>query len=398
MRVTSNMLINKMMYSLNSNLSRMSKIQTQLSTGKKINLPSDDPLIASKSLKLRTDISEIEQHVKNVDDGLSWTEITDSTLSTIGDVVQRARELSVQATTGTLDSNQRININEEVKQLYDQLINLGNSTYAGRNIFSGFKTDNALLLSEDGTFNYTDLPVVTDGTNFKLRHEDISAVTNVEGDVAGVPTVFALVAGAPAVGEVQVDSTTGQMTFNAIDVGAGITGANATYSVDRLRGEYNPDVYSYSSISQTAPMQGENIQFEVGVGNKIDVNVIGTKIFGLVSGAGNTGDNMVAFQDLVTALATNDTSGIENAITDLDEFMNSVLEQRADVGARANRFELTQNRLSNQLINITDLMSKNEDADMAEVIMNLKNEENVYKASLDIGARIIQPTLMDYLR
>jgi flagellar hook-associated protein 3 FlgL len=80
------------------------------------------------------------------------------------------------------------------------------------------------------------------------------------------------------------------------------------------------------------------------------------------------------------------------------KFLNDVLEQRADVGARSNRLDLTKNRLSDQYTNFSELMSNNEDADMAEVIMNLKNEENVYKASLEAGARIIQPSLMDFLR
>jgi flagellar hook-associated protein 3 FlgL len=63
-----------------------------------------------------------------------------------------------------------------------------------------------------------------------------------------------------------------------------------------------------------------------------------------------------------------------------------------------NRLELTANRLEDDFINFTSLMSKNEDADIAEVIMNLQNEENVYRASLSAGARVIQPSLVDFLK
>jgi flagellar hook-associated protein 3 FlgL len=61
MRITNNMLMNNMLSNLNTNLTRMSKYQNQLATGHKISLPSDDPIVASRALKLRTDVAEIEQ-------------------------------------------------------------------------------------------------------------------------------------------------------------------------------------------------------------------------------------------------------------------------------------------------------------------------------------------------
>jgi flagellar hook-associated protein 3 FlgL len=63
-----------------------------------------------------------------------------------------------------------------------------------------------------------------------------------------------------------------------------------------------------------------------------------------------------------------------------------------------NRLELTSNRLEDDLVNFTKLMSKNEDVDIAEAIMNLQNEEYVYRASLSAGAKVIQPSLIDFLR
>lgn len=401
------MVINRMMNSLNLNLERMSKVQNQLSTGKKITVPSDDPMIASRALKFRSDMSEIEQYTKNSDDALSWVEVTDNTLGSIGDVLQRAREIAVQASSDTNSSQERKKIKEEADQLYNQLVKLGNTSYAGRYIFSGYKVDKPLILEEGGTFNYTDIPVIDNSTAtapappnvFKLRHDNIGAMTNINGDIAGVPTVFTIVAGPPAAsGEVQVDTTTGQLTFFAADVAAGLTNVTATYSLTRSKGAYNPDVYSYSNVTQTKPMEGEDIRFEVGVGDKIEINTIGTKLFGDVSGVSNTGNHLLNFMNFVASLDLDDESGIKKAVADIDDFMNSVLEQRASVGAKSNRLELTKNRLGEEFTNITALMSKNEDADIAEVIMKLKNEENVYRASLEIGARIIQPSLIDFLR
>ena len=78
--------------------------------------------------------------------------------------------------------------------------------------------------------------------------------------------------------------------------------------------------------------------------------------------------------------------------------MDNILRVRFGIGARMNRLELTANRLDDDYVNFTKLMSKNEDVDMAEAIMNLQNEENVYRASLSAGAKVIQPSLVDFLR
>ncbi|HOK44107.1 MAG TPA: flagellar hook-associated protein FlgL, partial [Thermoclostridium caenicola] len=72
MRITNNMLINNIMTHLSSNLNRTMKYQNQLATGKKISMPSDDPIVASRALKLRTDVAEIQQYSRNMDDALSW--------------------------------------------------------------------------------------------------------------------------------------------------------------------------------------------------------------------------------------------------------------------------------------------------------------------------------------
>ncbi|MDK2811386.1 MAG: flagellar hook-associated protein 3 FlgL, partial [Petroclostridium sp.] len=132
MRVTNNMLIRTMMLNLNSNLARMDKVQQQMATGKKIRVPSDDPIVAARALKFRTDVSEIEQFQKNTSDAMSWLEVTETALANMGDVLQRARELTVQASNGTLTDEDRQKIKAELGQLKQSIVEIGNTTYAGR--------------------------------------------------------------------------------------------------------------------------------------------------------------------------------------------------------------------------------------------------------------------------
>lgn len=143
---------------------------------------------------------------------------------------------------------------------------------------------------------------------------------------------------------------------------------------------------------------GDNgvIEFEVGAGgNKIAVNVTGDKVFDV---SGGTSQLLTMMDNLKNALDSGDHQAVSNLIVDVDKQMENVLAVRAEVGAKSNRIDLIKNRLQDDNYNFTALLSKNEDADLAQVITNLKMDENVYRASLAAGARIMQPSLIDFLR
>lgn len=302
MRITNNMLINNMLSNLSTNLGRVSKHQNQLATGKKISLPSDDPIIASRALKLRTDVAEIEQFKRNVNDAMSWMEITETTLKQIGDVMQRVRELTVDAGNGTDTPSDMEKTKVEIEQLKTQMTHLANSTYSGRYIFSGFKTDKPLM-DENGVY--------------------------------------------------QIDISSSEQIF-----------------------------------------------YEIGIGDDIDINVVGSDLFhdGNSSAAAGTKSRLIeTFDQLIAALESGDEKAVGDMLGKIDSDIDNILRVRSAVGARMNRLELTANRLEDDFINFTKLKSKNEDVDIAEAIMNLMNEVNVYNASLAVGAKVIQPSLVDFL-
>ncbi|HHV59492.1 MAG TPA: flagellar hook-associated protein FlgL [Clostridiaceae bacterium] len=302
MRITNSMLINNMISNINKNLINLDKYQQQLATGKKIQVPSDDPVIAARALKLRTDVSKLNQYKRNIDDAKSWLEYTDSILSQIGDVLHRARELAVEGANGTMTPEDMMTVKEEIEELKTQLIHLSNSSYAGRYIFSGFSTDKKLL-DENGAF--------------------------------------------------------------ALDMDS-----------------------------------SQIIRYEIGVGDDININVPGNELFNMGGTAvkGEKGKLIKDMDTLIAALESADGGKVRTALGLIDENFENILMIRADAGARHNRLELTKNRVDNDIINFVRLMSENEDVDMAETVMRLSNEEYVYRASLAGGARIIQPSLVDFLR
>jgi len=151
----------------------------------------------------------------------------------------------------------------------------------------------------------------------------------------------------------------------------------------------------------TDTTDGGNIQYELGTGINVNLNIPGSDIFGppVEPGDEETSDNLFAIIDQFTdALSKGDNEKVGDQADKLNNRLDKMLSAHAEVGARSNRVELMHDRLDNLRINLEDLQSKVEDVDYAEAIMQYKIEESVYQASLSVGARILTPSLLDYLR
>ncbi|MEK5035988.1 flagellar hook-associated protein FlgL [Paenibacillus sp. FSL R7-0302] len=136
------------------------------------------------------------------------------------------------------------------------------------------------------------------------------------------------------------------------------------------------------------------LNYSVGDSVQLPINITGSDVFG-----GNEEDNIFAVIDkITTALANGTTSEVSTQLGNLDSRINKILTVQAEVGAKANRIELMKNRLSDMEVNLTDLQSKTEDGDYAELLMKSKIQENIYNASLSVGSKIIQATLVDFIR
>ncbi|GJM82093.1 hypothetical protein HMSSN139_45890 [Paenibacillus sp. HMSSN-139] len=137
LRVTSNMMSNQVLRNLNRNLNKMSEQQNQLSTGRKINKPSDDPVGVTYALRYRSELSANDQYQKNVDTALSWLDMTDTSMSQAESIMERLKELTVKASNGTNPQNALDSISAEIQQLKVQLADIGNSQINGKYIFNG---------------------------------------------------------------------------------------------------------------------------------------------------------------------------------------------------------------------------------------------------------------------
>lgn len=139
------------------------------------------------------------------------------------------------------------------------------------------------------------------------------------------------------------------------------------------------------------------IMLQIAPGVEMAINVTGDEVFGDVMSEDDD-DLFRIMADLASALRSGETDKIDGVIGRLEERSNDFLETMASVGARSKRIELTTERLENDKYNFTNLLSRTEDVNLPDAITQLKMAENVYIASLSVGARIIQPSLVDFLR
>lgn len=167
MRVTNNMIIHNTTRNINGNKSNVDSLNNQMTSQKKIQRPSEDPVIAIRALRLRSTLSEINQYYENnIPDAESWLEITDDSIDNIISVITDVRTQCVNGANDPLTADDRNTILTQLQKLRDQIYSEGNAEYAGRTIFTGYRTNQTLTFMEDDTttsydiqqkFSYSDL-------------------------------------------------------------------------------------------------------------------------------------------------------------------------------------------------------------------------------------------------
>ncbi|MCM3056376.1 flagellar hook-associated protein FlgL [Caldibacillus thermoamylovorans] len=292
MRVTQSMLSNNMLRNLSNNYNKMGKLQDQLTTQKRITRPSDDPVVAMLGLGYRDSLNKVQQYSRNISEATNWLDSTDDAISQGVKVLQRIRELTVQASNGTYEEGQRGAIAVEVDQLKEQLETIAQTQVGGKYIFNGKNTNKA--------------------------------------------------------------PTAGDFSDGDIEL-------------------------------------SDDIELEIFDGIKLNVNTKGSELFKSVF---NTLDSLKSKLEDKTASDTDISGFLDTLDSEIDHF----LKIQADVGAKQNRVDMMKDRLSSQETIATEIMSKNEDVEIETVITELITQESVQRAALSVGARIIQPSLVDFLR
>ncbi len=188
MRMTNKIMQNNSLYNINNNKELQDKLSTQMSTKKKISRPSDDPVIAIRALRLRSDVSQITQYYsKNAKDAESWLKVTGDALETTAEILKSMAGLCTQGAVKVFDASNVAIVVEQLKELKEEFYSTGNVDYAGRYMFTGYRTDTSLTFTE----NLPENPADPAYRNYSITEQlDASAVDKINytniGSLKGV--------------------------------------------------------------------------------------------------------------------------------------------------------------------------------------------------------------------
>ena len=234
MRITTKMMQNRSLNNLNTNKTLQEKLNTQLSTMKKITRPSDDPVIAIRSLKLNSTLNKIDQYYeKNSNDAQSWLELTESAIKTTNSILEDMSGYITQCAQGSLTAEERAAILQNLANYQSEIYSTGNATSAGRNIFTGYRTDTPLTFLKDKTERYS----ITE----QRDNSFIDTITHtVIGDLANIDAGNLNTSYYSAYTEYQVksyDVARIRLAYNNLDIDT-----DATKNADKIKLSYFTDV------------------------------------------------------------------------------------------------------------------------------------------------------------
>jgi flagellar hook-associated protein 3 FlgL len=288
-RVTQRQISDSALRGLQASLARTQTLQEQLSSGRRVSKPSDDPSGTAAAMKLRSQRRADEQYLRNIDDASGRLATADSALMAISDRLRRARELVVASGNGALSSEGRSALGVELTSISSEVTDLLNTRWLGRPIFGGTVAGDRAVDPTSGTYLGNDLPVTA----------RISREATLRVDVKGT------------------------------DVGA---------------------------------------------------------------------DALPATLTQISSDVVNDPAALQANLAALDAAASKVLTSLGDVGARAARLETTKTNVDSERLDFTSRISQTEDVDLPETIMNLSAQQVAYQSALGAAGKILQVSLLDYLR
>jgi flagellar hook-associated protein 3 FlgL len=290
-RIPNQMLVNNSLTALQQSFSKLTDLQSEASSLKRLTKPSDAPGDVSSAMQLHAGLDRNDQYTRNLSDAQGWLGNADNALTSTVTQLQKVNDLIVQASNSSLDANARQGIAAQIDSIRQSLIGVANTQYAGRPIF------------------------------------------------------------------------------------AGTAGGDAAYDAT---GKY---------VGVSSP-----VERNIAPGQRIQVNVNGDTVFG------SPGSDVFSTLTKISAAVSSDPSQLTGLQATLGTQTSQVQNQLAQVGSQFLRVQNTQSQNTSDGLTMKQNLSSIEDADIAQVMVQLQAQQVAYQAALEATAKAIQPSLTDFLK
>jgi flagellar hook-associated protein 3 FlgL len=380
---------------------RLNQTQLELSTGKKVNKPSDDPSAATQLLKLSTLKSNTNQYDRNIDAARNQLELQESVLANVGNVLQRVRELVIQANNATQSNQSRAAIADELYNRIDELLQYANTKDPdGEYIFSGFNARTPAYVKSGAGFTYQGdqgqrFLQISEDTQIAVRNngeEIFSGALNGDGR-------FILETSSTNQGNVLVkmSSTSGavidEYSLNYLD--SGVPNSVPSYEVRNSAG----DIVAAGNHQENQTISFEGITLEVTgtpvAGDRFDVNRASKQdVFASLKSIADVLDS----RNSSNSEYARETNDLGQALGTIDQAILHFQSERTTVG---NRLQLLENRAEENsavLLRLEKQISELQDLDFAQAVSQLNIQTVALQAAQQSYIKIQGLSLFNFLR
>jgi flagellar hook-associated protein 3 FlgL len=361
MRIADKMATTQIDRNIQKNRTEMSGLQNQAATQKRINRPSDDPLAATRVLAARTDENSFKQYMQNITQAKSFIEYSEQALGELNEALVRAKELAISQASdaGASDETRRITA-EEIGQIFQQSVQIGNRKIGDRYIFAGMQTLTQPFDQEGQYYG--------DDGDIKIQiHKDAVVGMNLAGS-----KVF-LGQGIGGDGYIR-------------------TSPNNPKTVDDLQQLRQEDQEIRDLKEEEAPHQVQTRGLASTAGSA-------AKLSKQDPVNGSPGLNVFqTLKGLEISLKTNDKVGVQESLDLLDQAISQVVLARAELGSRVSGLNSTTDSLQKAVLDNKSMASQMEDVDVFKLVSDINKTESTLKATMETSSKMVQRSLLDFLR
>ena len=412
-RVSTNMTNDDMQYYLQLRNSEMNTLQNQMAEGTRIKDLRDDPVSAAHSVKYLSKITRLNRFTNNINDILSENRIAESYMVSANNIIHRVRELAIQGANDTYSDFEKNIMGEEVNQLLNELVSIANAkTSDGTSMFAGDKTQSdayrVLSSRTPGSLNKVITDVQYSGSINPIQAE-ISESSYIDAGFAGNRVFWAeqqqIISNRDAQNFVATADSKFRIDNDYISIKAG---DNIHTIIARINS-------SDSAVKATLDPVQNSIVLESTVAHQIWLEDSGNgrilKALGLITEMGNPPNNIskdaeigggslfdmvIDLRDQLYAGNTINIGG--SSLKGLTLGQDNLISSIASLGSHEERLQTVKDRLNSEIPETIAQNSKEVDLDMTKAITDLKMLEYTQKAAMQVAGRILQPTLLDFLR
>jgi flagellar hook-associated protein 3 FlgL len=406
MRIATNTLFDRGLAAINLAQQNLSKAQTEVSTGKRVNEASDDPIAATEILRTTSSLATNTQYIKNQQSATQLLGQTDSTLGQVGDLLQSVRTTLVSANNGALSDSDRAALGVELKSRLDALVSLANTKDGdGHYLFAGYNDNTVPFTKTANGVTYAG----DDGN----RTIQVSASRQIQSTENGADVFNRIASGN---GVFTTAPSSGNTGTGIVDVGQVVTPSALTGHGYNLQFSVSGGVTTYQVTDTTT---GALVAAPATTGNAYTsgnaITVDGAQF--TISGVPANGDQFTVapaarqsifqtLQNVADLLSTSSggaagvariASGLTSALSNVDNALDHTLSVRATVGVKQNELDALGTSAAATDTDGQSRLSDLQDTDYAKAVADLTKQQTALSAAQKTFATIGNKTLFDYL-